>query len=111
MKSANSPQCFFQQVYELVAQIPAGKVATYGQIAAILGNPRAARTVGWALHSLPRGSNLPWQRVVNARGEISTGKTEALPSLQQILLETEGIEFSAANRVDLERFQHIFKIS
>ena len=62
---------FFEQVYQVVHCIPPGKVATYGQIARILGKPRGARTVGWALHSTPEGSDVPWQRVINSQGKIS----------------------------------------
>lgn len=108
MKNTSASNGFFQQVYALVAQIPAGKVATYGQIARMLGNPCGARTVGWALHSIPANLKLPWHRVVNSRGKISTGKNEPYPPEQRILLEAEGIEFDASGKINLERFQHIF---
>ena len=92
---------FFELVYEVVRHIPPGKVATYGQVARLLGNPRAARTVGWALHSLPEGHDVPWHRVINAQGRIS------LPGeggeLQRALLESEGVEFGEG-WVDLRRF-------
>ena len=62
---------FYEQVYEWVRQVPPGKVVTYGQVAALLGSPRSARAVGYALRYLPRGTDVPWQRVINHRGEIS----------------------------------------
>jgi methylated-DNA-protein-cysteine methyltransferase-like protein len=95
---------FFEQVYRLVQQIPPGKVMSYGAIARMLGNPWAARTVGWALHSLPAGSNVPWQRVVNGRGRVSTSCQEHSIGLQRTLLEAEGVEFDEHDAIDLERF-------
>ena len=64
---------FFERVYRVVQQIPRGKVASYGQIAALLGHPQAARTVGWALNALTseRVAQVPWQRVINSAGRIS----------------------------------------
>jgi len=96
---------FFNKVWDMVARIPKGKVASYGQIAAGLGNPRAARTVGWALHSTPHDMDIPWHRVINSRGRISTDCGEHSPDLQRNLLESEGVEFDARGYVDLERFQ------
>nr|MBC7244075.1 MGMT family protein [Chloroflexota bacterium] len=90
---------FFQNVYELVSQVPAGHVVTYGQIAAALGKPRGARLVGWAMRVCP--DNVPWHRVVNAQGALST---HALPggfNLQRVLLEDEGIRFDPDGRIDL----------
>ncbi len=95
---------FFEQVYCLVRQVPPGKVTSYGAIARMLGHPQAARTVGWALHSLPDGSNVPWQRVINSQGRISTSCVEHSADLQRALLEDEGIEFDRYGYVDLERF-------
>jgi len=92
---------FFQQVYRVVQRIPEGKVATYGQIAAILGNPRAARTVGWALHALPEGSDVPWHRVINAQGRVSDSCQERESSEQRRRLEAEGVVFGPNDRVDL----------
>jgi len=91
---------FFEQVYLVVKCIPAGRVATYGQIARILGQQRAARTVGWALRAAPEGSDIPWQRVINSKGAISTGRGDG-PPVQRLLLEEEGIVFDQAGRVDL----------
>ena len=92
---------FFEQVYSVVRRIPPGKVATYGQIARLLGRPRGARTVGWALHSLPEGSDVPWQRVINARGVITLDAHGPGGSIQRALLETEGIVFDEQGRIDL----------
>ena len=94
---------FFEQVYRLVRQVPPGKVTSYGAIARMLGNPRAARTVGWALHSVPEGSDVPWQRVINSRGRISTSCQEHGAGLQRVLLEAEGVEFDERGYVDWER--------
>ncbi|HEY68010.1 MAG: cysteine methyltransferase [Chloroflexi bacterium] len=95
---------FFERVYQLVRQVPPGKVTSYGAIARMLGHPRAARTVGWALHSLPDGSDVPWHRVINSQGRISTSCREHSADLQRALLEAEGIEFDEHGYVDWERF-------
>jgi methylated-DNA-protein-cysteine methyltransferase-like protein len=92
---------FFQQVWDLVRDIPRGQVATYGQIAEALGSPRAARTVGWALHALPEGSDVPWHRVLNREGRISTSKHPEGHGEQRRLLEGEGVRFDVEGRVDL----------
>lgn len=95
---------FFEQVYRLVRQVPPGKVTSYGAIARMLGNPRAARTVGWALHSIPESSDVPWQRVINSRGRISTSCREHGEGLQRALLEAEGVKFDERGYVDWGRF-------
>ncbi len=94
---------FFQRVYEIVTSIPRGKVVTYGQIAAALGDPRQARTVGWALHSAPEWLDIPWHRVVNSSGGISIRPTIGELNVQRELLEDEGIVFDKDGRLDLER--------
>jgi methylated-DNA-protein-cysteine methyltransferase-like protein len=94
----------YTRVYEIVALIPLGQVATYGQIARIVGPPCSARMAGWALRATPAGLEIPWQRVINARGEISTQFREAEALLQRQLLEAEGIEFDERGRTDLNRF-------
>jgi methylated-DNA-protein-cysteine methyltransferase-like protein len=76
-------------------------VATYGQVARILGKPRGARTVGWALHSIPEGSDVPWQRVINARGIITLDAHGPGGAIQKALLEAEGIVFDENGRIDL----------
>lgn len=97
---------FFEQVYLLVRQIPAGKVASYGQIADMLAAPGAARTVGWALASLgeEQARVVPWQRVINKHGRCSIRSFETSAHDQQLLLEAEGVEFSAAGYTDMRRF-------
>jgi methylated-DNA-protein-cysteine methyltransferase-like protein len=103
-RSRGSGSSFYDDVYAMVRRIPRGRVATYGHIAALCGKPRAARTVGWALHALPEDADVPWQRVINVRGEISIGKVGIPPELQRALLEREGVEFDADGSVDLERW-------
>lgn len=94
----------WEPVYRVVRRIPAGRVASYGQVAAIAGMPRAARQVGYALHALDPGTTVPWHRVVNAQGRISArGPTEAV-LFQRSLLEAEGIQFEPNDRIDLTRY-------
>ena len=96
---------FFQRVYEIVARIPKGKVVTYAQIAAALGDPRQARTVGWAMHSIPEWLDIPWHRVVNSSGGISTRHIIGERNMQRKLLEDEGVVFNEDGRLDLERYR------
>ena len=91
---------FFAQVYALVAKIPQGKVVSYGQIARMLGNPRAARQVGWAMRNCP--DTLPWQRVVMADGLITGGE---FAHLRRDFLRSEGVAFLPDGRVDMEACQ------
>ena len=95
---------FFEQVYLVVRQVPSGKVTSYGAVARMLGHPRAARTVGWAMHSLPADSDVPWHRVINSRGRISTSCEEHGQGLQRAMLEDEGVEFDERGTVDWDRF-------
>ena len=91
----------YQRVYKMVKQIPAGKVATYGQIARLVGGC-TARMVGYALSALRDGRDplVPWQRVINAQGRISL---QGISSVEQrFLLEDEGVVFDAADRVDFD---------
>jgi methylated-DNA-protein-cysteine methyltransferase related protein len=101
---ARDPPNFYATVYRLVAQIPAGKVTSYGQIARWLGHPSAARAVGYALHALPTGSDIPWQRVINAAGRISSRCDRHYEAIQRALLEAEGVRFDSYGNVDLRRF-------
>ena len=98
---------FYDQVYRVVQQIPPGKVATYGQIAALLGNPRAARAVGWALHGLRDGEadRVPWHRVINAQGRISTSCRQHPAHEQRRRLEQEGVVFDEGERVSLDQYR------
>ena len=90
---------FTQDVVALIRAIPAGRVATYGQIARLAGNPRAARQVVRILHSMSQAERLPWHRVVNAKGEISQGIE------QQLALEAEGIVFQSDGKLVLSDYQ------
>ncbi|MCB0156794.1 MAG: MGMT family protein [Caldilineaceae bacterium] len=92
----------YARVYAVVRQIPPGKVATYGQIAGIVGNC-TARMVGYAMSALPSGSDVPWQRVVNAQGKISPRGADLSTLYQRELLEEEGIAFSKAGAVNLRQ--------
>ncbi|MFQ5698569.1 MAG: MGMT family protein [Myxococcota bacterium] len=92
------------RILAVVGRIPRGRVATYGQVARLAGLDRGARQVGWALHGLPEDSRVPWQRVVNARGEISWRAQPGAEELQRARLEAEGIEIGADARIDLERY-------
>lgn len=92
----------WRPVYRVVCRIPAGQVATYGQIAALSGMPRAARQVGWALSALREEDDVPWHRVINAQGEISPRGGPEIVDLQRALLASEGVEFNARGRIDLE---------
>lgn len=85
---------FYQKIYNLVKKIPKGKVATYGQIATLCGSPRGARMVGWALHVLPEEKleEVPWHRVINREGRISTTCLEHPADIQAFLLKKEGVE-------------------
>ncbi len=96
---------FYEAVYRLVRDIPRGRVMTYGQIATILGCPRAARAVGYAMRASGRRNDVPWQRVINSRGRISARNDVARPLLQKLLLEGEGVEFDEDERIDLERYR------
>jgi methylated-DNA-protein-cysteine methyltransferase-like protein len=91
---------FFEQIYAVVAQIPAGSVMSYGQIARMLGRPRAAREVGWAMSHCP--DELPWQRVVKADGTIAGG---VHAQIRRAMLIEEGIAFLPDGRVDMDAHQ------
>lgn len=94
----------FEKVYEVVRQIPKGKVATYGQIAKIIGEPRKAKIVGWALHSNPYKETVPCHRVVNRNGELSGSFAFGGMEVQRKLLEEEGIIFDENGRINLQKY-------
>ena len=98
------PSNLFYKFYEIISKIPKGKVATYGQIAALAGHPRSARMVGWALSALHSEANLPWHRVINSKGTISLPKDSG-GLVQKLLLEAEGVVFDQHGQVDLEQYQ------
>jgi len=94
---------FHQRVIDVIKSIPKGKVATYGQIAALAGNPRAARMVVRVLHSSSGKEKLPWHRVINSKGSISL-KPGTGYEVQKVLLKKEGIVFKEDDTIDLKRF-------
>ena len=94
------PRSFSDRVYDVVRRIPAGKVASYGDVAALLGTPRAARGVGWALSALDGDTRVPWWRVINKRGAISLRHPDISPKVQRALLEDEGVHFDRSGCVD-----------
>jgi len=93
-----------QKIYAVIQQIPPGRVATYGQIAALAGLPGHARQVGQALRETPEGLELPWQRVINAKGEVSPRGIGFEAGMQRHLLQEEGVVFDSRGRIDLDRF-------
>lgn len=93
-----------ERVYELVRQIPAGRVMTYGQIAYLLGEGYTPRTVGFVMHGADE-ENTPWHRVINAQGGCSTGRILIPPDKQRRMLEAEGVEFDSRGRCRLDLYQ------
>lgn len=95
----------YEKIYAVIRRVPRGKVVTYGQVAALAGLPKRARLVGTALREAPEGADLPWQRVINAGGRVSSrGGLGVEEGYQRHLLEEEGVVFNAHGRTDLERF-------
>ena len=94
----------FEKIYEVVKTIPEGKVATYGQVALLAGNPRWARVVGYALHVNPEPGIIPCHRVVNREGRVAPGFAFGGEGVQRQLLESEGIVFESDGRIDLEKY-------
>jgi methylated-DNA-protein-cysteine methyltransferase-like protein len=101
--TAHQPTSFHQSIVKTIKRIPRGKVATYGQIALLAGDPRAARQVSRALHSSSDKEGLPWHRVINSRGQISLPLGSG-HELQRALLEAEGVTFKLDGSIDLKRF-------
>jgi methylated-DNA-protein-cysteine methyltransferase-like protein len=95
----------YAEIYEVVARIPPRRVATYGRIAELAGIPGQARRVGYALSALAGSSGIPWHRVINAKGMISSRSNTGPDKLQRRLLQHEGIVFDSPGRIDLTRFQ------
>jgi len=94
----------WERVWAVVRRVPRGRVATYGQVAALAGLGGQARQVGYALHALPWDGIAPWHRVVNARGAISLPPGGGSDVTQRLRLEREGVRFDARGRIDLGRF-------
>jgi methylated-DNA-protein-cysteine methyltransferase-like protein len=92
----------YERIFAVVRRIPEGRVATYGQVAALAGLPGRARQVGYALHTLDDLATVPWHRVINAKGQVSPRSEIGWERLQRHLLEEEGVAFDEGGRVDLE---------
>lgn len=95
----------FELIYDVVCRIPRGCVATYGQVAALAGNPRWSRVVGYALHVNPEPGIIPCHRVVNRQGETSRAFAFGGADMQRILLEEEGVTFGEDGKIDLKKYQ------
>ena len=97
----------FEKIYRMVLRIPRGRVMTYGQIARLLEDRYSPRLVGWAMHATPQDErNIPWHRVINSRGGISTGRVIIQePQLQRLMLEAEGVVFDERGHCDLSLYQ------
>lgn len=104
MRETEREQNTFERIYEIVRQIPYGQVATYGQIAALAGNKRLSRVVGYALHVNPDPATIPCYRVVNRLGEVSRAFAFGGGNRQVELLEAEGVQF-IDGRVDMKHYQ------
>lgn len=96
---------FTEEVIQIIASIPPGKVMTYGQIARVAGSPRAARQVVRIIHSMSEKYKLPWHRVINAGGKIAI-QDQRGAAVQKLLLLNEGVEFSEDEVINLRKFQY-----
>jgi methylated-DNA-protein-cysteine methyltransferase related protein len=95
----------YERIYAVVRQIPKGHVATYGQVATLSGLPGQARLVGYALYHVDQASDIPWQRVINAKGQISESPfRQGGDDLQRLLLKQEGIKFSSNGNINLRQY-------
>lgn len=94
----------YEKIYIVVKSIPKGKVATYGQIALLAGNPRWARVVGYALHKNPEPGIIPCHRVVNRNGQVAEAFAFGGSDVQRELLEKEGIVFNSDDSIDLKKY-------
>jgi methylated-DNA-protein-cysteine methyltransferase related protein len=95
---------FQTEICGIVRKCPRGKVISYGAVAAMAGNPRAARAVGAVMRELPDSTKVPWWRVINSRGEVSMRDIGHGPAIQRKLLEGEGVRFDRSGRVDWEKY-------
>jgi methylated-DNA-protein-cysteine methyltransferase related protein len=93
----------YEIIWKTVRRVPYGRVATYGQIARVAGMEDHARLVGYALHAIPKGIEIPWHRVINSAGRISLAGPPA--RRQKKLLELEGIQFQASGKINLKVYQ------
>jgi methylated-DNA-protein-cysteine methyltransferase-like protein len=92
-------------ILRVIRRVPRGKVVTYGQVAELAGLPGQARQVGYALAALPRGSTIPWHRVINAEGRISLRRRPGPELTQRMLLQAEGVRFDGRGRIPLHRYR------
>ena len=106
-RTAKGYEQVFEKIYRMVLRIPRGRVMTYGQIARLLEDRYSPRLVGWAMHATPQDErNIPWHRVINSRGGISTGRIIIQePQLQRLMLEAEGVVFDERGHCDLSLYQ------
>ena len=104
MEANDDSPSLYRRIYAVVRQIPKGRVATYGQVARLAGVPRHARQVGYALHALPAASDVPWHRVINAKGRISLRRECGPDITQRLRLEREGVCF-IGGRVPLNDYR------
>jgi methylated-DNA-protein-cysteine methyltransferase-like protein len=96
----------YDYIYAVVRQIPMGQVATYGQIAELAGLVGKPRVVGYALYRVTDGDEVPWHRVINAKGEVSRSPhRQGTDDLQRVLLAAEGVEFDATEKLDLRKYR------
>ena len=95
----------YKNIYNVVSQIPKGKIATYGQVANLAGLPGCARMVGYALNTLPENNDIPWFRVINSQGRISRLPDPLLEEVQRQILQSEGVEICKNGRISLKDFQ------
>jgi methylated-DNA-protein-cysteine methyltransferase related protein len=106
IQTGSNSSKLYEQIYALVRQIPQGQVATYGQIAALLGLQGYARQVGYALFQVAPDADIPWHRVVNAKGEIShSPQRQGSDDLQRTLLEQEDVIFNTSDKINLRHYQ------
>ncbi len=104
MSQNSAEQSVFERIYKIVKKIPKGKVATYGQVALVAGNPRWARVVGYALHNNPDPEHIPCYRVVNREGRVSPAFVFGGQNVQIEMLKADGIRFSDETHVDMSNF-------
>jgi methylated-DNA-protein-cysteine methyltransferase related protein len=104
-KQTGGEPSFPERVYAAVRTVPEGRLTTYGDVAAVVGNPRMARQVGWALSRLPEGTDVPWQRVINRHGTVSFRGELGRAQEQRSLLEAEGVDFDEQDRCDLNELR------
>ena len=105
MIAINKKYSTFEKIYTIVKRISPGKVATYGQIAALVGPGLPARIIGYALHGLPEKTDIPWHRVINRMGKISFSPSRNNhDALQKHLLEQEGVLFNSEDKIDFDKY-------